>query len=159
MTSGGQQEYCTDPREEGNTEIRKQIHISENRQYDGKPERPTGSILLQEGSKTYASLLLGMIQGIQQNPLFEKMQKDCPAEGIQMPKNIIAKDPRTHVLTPQEYLKNVKAGTMPQMNNHKMLKDMAEKAAVNDQTRFVMMEFHNLEHLQPPKSPGPQKCK
>ena len=48
MASGGQQEYCTDPREEGNTEICEQIqrHISENRQYDRKSERLKGSILL-----------------------------------------------------------------------------------------------------------------
>ena len=82
-----------------------------------------------------------MIQGIQQSPLFEKMKKDCAAEGIELPKDIMAKDPRTHVLTPQEYLKNVEAGTMPPMNNHNVLKEMAEKAAVNDKTRFVMMEF------------------
>ena len=48
QSGGGQQEYCKDPREEGNTEICEQIqrHISENRQYDGKSKRPTGSILL-----------------------------------------------------------------------------------------------------------------
>ena len=120
---------------------------------------PQGPYFYQEGGKTYASLPLGMIQGIQQSPLFEKMQKDCTAEGIQIPKNIMAKDPRTHMLTPQEYLKNIKAGTMPQMNNHEMLKEMAEKAAMNDQTRFVMMEFRDIERLQPPKTPGPQKRK
>ena len=98
------------------------------------PKDPQGPYFYQEGCKTYAFLPLGMIQGIQQSPLFEKMQKDCKAEGIQIPKNIMAKDPRTHVLTPQEYLKNVEARTMPPMNNHKMLKEMAKKAAVNDQT-------------------------
>ena len=55
------------------------------------------------------------------------MQKDCKVEGIELPKNIMAKDLRTHVLTPQEYLQNVEAGTMPPMNNHNMLKEMAEK--------------------------------
>ena len=48
---------------------------------------------------------------------------------------------------------------MPQMNNHEMLKEMAEKAAVNDTTPFVMMEFRDLERPQPPKMPGPQKRK
>ena len=48
----------------------------------------------------------------------------------------MAKDPRTHVLTPQEYLRNVEAGTMPPMNNHNVLKEMAEKAAANDQICF-----------------------
>ena len=38
------------------------------------------------------------------DPLFEKMQKDCQAEGIEIPKTLMAKDPVTHLLTPQEYL-------------------------------------------------------
>ena len=38
------------------------------------------------------------------------MQKDCKAEGIKIPKTLMAKDPVTHVLTPQEYLRNVEAG-------------------------------------------------
>ena len=88
---------------------------------------PQGPFFYQEGGKTYASLPLGMIQGIQQSPLFKKMQKDCKAEGNGLPKDIMAKDPRTHVLMTQEYLRNVEAGTMPPMNNHNMLKEMAEK--------------------------------
>ena len=125
---------------------------------EGKND-PQGPYFYQEGGKTYASLPLGMIQGIQQSPLFEKMQKDCEAEGIKLPKDIMAKDPRTHVLTPQEYLKNVEAGTMPPMNNHNVLKEIAEMAATNDQTHFVMMEFRDFKYPSPPKMPGPQKCK
>ena len=120
---------------------------------------PQGLYFYQEGGKTYASLPLGMIQGIQQSPLFEKMQKDCKAEGIELLKDIMAKDLRTHVLTPQEYLRNVEARTMPPMNNHNVLKEMAEKAAVNDQTHFVMMEFWDFKCPSPPKMPGPQKRK
>ena len=71
----------------------------------------------------------------------------------------MAKDPVTHVLTPQEYLRNVEAGTMPPMNNHQMMKEMAENATLNDQTKFLMMEFRNIDHPTPPKTPQPQKCK
>ena len=120
---------------------------------------PQGPYFYQEGGKTYASLPLGMLQGIQQSPLFDKMKKDCKAEGIKLHKNIMAKDPRTQVLTPQEYLKNVEAGIMPPMNNHNVLKEMAEKAAANDQTCFVMMEFRDFKCPSPPKMLGPQKCK
>ena len=120
---------------------------------------PQGPYFYQEGGKTYASLPLGMIQGIQQSPLFEKMQKDYKAEGIKLPKDIMAKDPRTHVLTPQEYLRNVEAGTMPPMNNHNVLKEMAKKTAMNDQTCFVMMEFRDFKCPSLPKTPGPQKHK
>ena len=132
--------------------------IFQNSMAEGQND-PQGPFFYQEGGKTYASLPLGMIQGIQQSPLFEKMQKDCKAEGIGLPKDIMAKDPRTHILTPQEYLQNMEAGTMPPMNNHNVLKEMAEKATANDQTHFVMMEFRDFKCPSPPKMPEPQKCK
>ena len=71
----------------------------------------------------------------------------------------MAKDPVTHTLTPQEYLRNVEAGTMPPMNNHQMMKEMAENAAVNDQTKFLMMEFRNINCLTLLKTPQLQKRK
>ena len=45
------------------------------------------------------------------------------------------------------------------MINHNVLKEMAEKATANDQTRFLMIEFWDFKHLSPPKMPGPQKRK
>ena len=39
------------------------------------PNNPQGPFLYQEGGKTYASLLAGMLQNIQRSPLFDKMQK------------------------------------------------------------------------------------
>ena len=104
----------------------------------------------------YASLPMEMLQNIKKSPLFEKMQKDCKAEGIEIPKTLMAKDPVTHVLTPQEYLQNVEAGTMPPMNNHQMMKEMAENVTM---TKFLMMEFQDIECLIPPTTPQPQKCK
>ena len=87
------------------------------------------------------------------------MQKDCQAEGIEIPKTLMAKDPVTHLLTPQEYLQKVEAGIMPPMNNHQMMKEMAENATVNDQMKFLMMEFRDIEHPTPPKTQQTQKCK
>ena len=123
------------------------------------PKDPQGPFFYQEGGKTYASLPMGMLQNIQKSPLFEKMQKDCKAEGIKLPKNIMAKDPITHVLTPQEYLQNVEAGTMPTMNNHSVMKEMVENATAHDQPKFLMMEFRDFERPSPPKMPQPQKRK
>ena len=70
------------------------------------------------------------------------MQKDCKAEGIEIPKTMMAKDPVAHMMTPQEYLQKVAARQMPQMNNHEM---MVELAAKNDQTQLLMMEFRDIE--------------
>ena len=132
--------------------------IFQNNMAEGHKD-PQGPFFSQEGGKTYASLSLGMLQDIQKSPLFEKMQKDCKAEGIKLPKNIMAKDPITHVLTLQEYLQNVEARTMPPMNNHNVLKEMAQKATTSDETKFLMMEFRDFERPSPPKTPGLQKRK
>ena len=132
--------------------------ILQNSMAEG-PKHPQGPFLYQEGDKTYASLPVEMLQNIQRSPLFEKMQKDCKAEGIEIPKTLMAKDPVTHVLTPQEYLRNVEAGTMPPMNNHQMMKEMAENPTMNNRTKFLMMEFRDIERPTPPTTPLPQKCK
>ena len=124
--------------------VNKYQEILQNNMVEG-PKDPQGPFLYQEGGKTYASLPMGMLQNIQKSPLFEKMQKDWEAEGIEIPKTIMAKDPVTHVLTLQEYLQRVEAGTMPPMNNHQMMKELAEKATRNDQTKFMMLEFRDIE--------------
>ena len=133
--------------------VTKYRDILHNNMAEG-PKDPQGPFFYQEGGKTYTSLPVEMLQNIQKSPLFEKMQKDCQAEGIKIPKTIMAKDPVTHVLTPQEYLRNVEAGTMPPMKNHQMMKEMAENAAVNSQMKFMMMEFRKT-----PKTPQSQKHK
>ena len=114
------------------------------------PNDPQGPFLYQEDGKTYASLPVGMLQNIQRSPLFDKMEKDCRAEGIEIPQTIMAKDPMAHILTPQEYLQKVTAGLMPQMANHQMMMELAEK---NDQTKILMMEFRDTERPLPPTTP------
>ena len=121
-----------------------------------RPNDPQGPFLYQEGGKMYASLPAKMLQNIQKSPLFDKMQKDSKAEGIEIPKTIMAKNPMAHMLTPQEYLQKVAAGTMPQMDNHQTMKELAEK---NDQTKFLMMEFRDIESPIPPTMPQAPKRK
>ena len=115
-----------------------------------EPNNPQGPFLYQEDGKMYASLPAGMLQNIQRSPLFDKMQKVCQAEGIEIPQTIMAKDLVAHMLTPQEYLQKVAAGLMPQMDNHQMMKELVEK---NDQTKILMMEFRDIERLLPPTTP------
>ena len=99
------------------------------------PNDPQGPFLYQED--------VGMLQNIHRSPLFDKMKKDCQAEGVELPKTIMAKDPLAHMITPQEYLQKVAAGLMPQMDNHQMMKELVEK---NDQMKILMMEFRDIEH-------------
>ena len=103
---------------------------------------PPGPFLYQEDGKTYASLPAEMLRNIQSSHLYQKMQKDCQAEGIEVPKTVMAKDPVAHMVTPQEYLQKVEAGQMPQMNNHEMFMELAAK---NDQTKILLMEFRDVE--------------
>ena len=129
--------------------------ILQNSMAEG-PKDTQGPFLYQEGGKTYASLLMGMLQGLQKSPLFAKMEKDCKAEGVEIPKTIMAKDPVAHVLTPQEYLQRVEAGTMPPMDN---LKELAANVTGKDQPKFMMMEFREVERPDPATTPKPQKHK
>ena len=123
--------------------------ILQNNMAEG-PKDPQGPFFYQEGGKMYTSFPVEILQDIQKSPLFEKMQKDCNSEGIEIPKTLMTKDPVTHVLTPQEYLQNVGAGTMPPINNHQMMKEMAENATVNEQTNFLMIECRDIERPIPP---------
>ena len=145
MPGCGQQEHSADTGKEGHTEVCEQIlgHLSE--QYGGGTQRSPGSIFLPRRRQDICLPSCGDAAEHTEESLFEKMQKDCQAEGIEIPKTLMAKDPVTHVLTPQEYLRNVEAGTMPPMNNHQMMKERAENAIVNDQMKFLMMEFHDIE--------------
>ena len=48
---------------------------------------PPGPFLYQEDGKTYASLPAEMLRNIQSSHLYDKMQKDCKAEGIENTKD------------------------------------------------------------------------
>ena len=101
-----------------------------------------------------------MIQKIQQCLYYEQMLNYCEAEGITLPKDILEQDPKTHVITPQDYLMKVEAGLIPPMHNHNVMKELAEKAAQpGDQTTFMMLEFPCFDRPQRPDTPAPQNRK
>ena len=104
------------------------IFAKEQNMVEGHSSQPLGRYFYQEGGKTFASLPIEMLQGIQQSPHFKQMKKACADEGMEIPKNIMANNPRAHILTPQQYLKNVDTGTMPPMKNYNVLKELVEKA-------------------------------
>ena len=127
---------------------------------EGSSHSEPGSYICEMEGKTYLSLPTKMLQGIRQCPHYEQMLKDCATQGVQIPRNILAQDPWAHILTPQQYLQNIEAGTMPPMCNHNLLKEMAEKATgQDDQTKFVMMEFCNFQYVTRPDTLAPQNKK
>ena len=121
---------------------RQQVHgsIAGEKGYQEVHEQVPGNISDEYGAGIQQPA--EMLRNIQSSHLYEKMQKDCKAEGIDIPKTMMAKDPVAHMMTPQEYLQKVAAGQMPKMNNHEM---MVELAAKNDQTRLLMVEFRDVE--------------
>ena len=126
---------------------------------EGSSHGQLGPYFYQMGGKRYASLSTELLQGIKQCPHYEQMLKDAATEGVQIPENILAQDPKAHILTPQQYLQNVKEGKMPPMHNHNLLKEMAEKARQANQMKFVMMEFCNFQRPTRPDTPAPQHKK
>ena len=119
---------------------------------------PQGPHYYQKDGQIFASIPAEMIQNIKDCPHYTQMLKDCEAEGVQLPTNIMAQDPKTHVITPQEYLTKVATGQMPPLHNHDVMKEMLEKAITpGDQTKFVMLEFPNFRRPQRPDTPAPQK--
>ena len=118
-----------------------------------------GPYFYRVGGKTYASFPTELLQGIKQCPHYEQMLKDAATEGVQIKENILAQDPKAHILTLQQYLKNVEEGMMPPMSNHNLLKEIAEKAGQADQTKFVMIEFRDFQRPIRPDTPAPQHKK
>ena len=81
----------------------------------------------QREGQTFASLPPEMIQQILQCPYYEQMLKDCKAEGVTLPKDVLDQDPKTHVMSPQEYVMRVAAGQMPPMYNHDVMKGLVKE--------------------------------
>ena len=48
---------------------------------------------------------------------------------------------------------------MPPMDNHQMMQELAEKVTMNDNMKFMMMEFRDVETLVQPATQNPQKRK
>ena len=155
----GEQKHSADTGIQGHTEVREQVSGNSTEQYGGGTQRSPGSIFVPRRRQDVRLPSRGDAPEYTEESTFQQNAKDCKAEGIEIPQNIMAKDPVTHMLTPQEYLQNVEAGTMPQMNNHQMMKQMAESATMNSQTKFLMMEFQDIERPAPPKTPQQPKCK
>ena len=105
MSGGGQQEHCANTGEEGHTEICKQIQGNLSEQYGRRPERSPGTILLSRRGQNICLPSIGDDTRHTAEPAFQENAQGLQSRRHQTRRqNIMAKDPRTHVLTPQEYL-------------------------------------------------------
>ena len=140
--SGRQQVHGSIAGEKGYQEVHEQVPRNISDEYGAGLQQPSGTVHLSRGWENVCIATRRNAEEHSVEPFSEKMQKDCKAEGIDIPKTIMAKDPVAHMMTPQEYLQKVAAGQMPKMNNHEM---MVELAAKNDQTQLLMMKFRDVE--------------
>ena len=151
-TPGGRQQvHGSIAGEKGYQEVHEQVPGNISDEYGAGVQQPSGTVPLSRGWENVCITTRRNAEEHSVEPfvrenakshLYEKMQKDCKAKGIDIPKTMMAKDPVAHMMTPQEYLQKVAAGQMPKMNNHEM---MVELAAKNDQTQLLMMEFRDVE--------------
>ena len=155
----GQQEHSANTGKEGHPEICEPIPGHSTEQYGGGIQRSPGSVFLPRRRQDICLPSRGDAPEHTEESTFRENAKRLQGRRHRNPQDINGLDPVTHVLTPQEYLRNAEAGTMPLMNNHQMMKEMAENVTVNDQTKFLMMEFWDIECPIQPTTPQPQKCK
>ena len=83
--------------------------------------------------------------------------KDCESEGIQVPHHVMAKDPQAHIMTPAQYMQQVREEQIPVMDNHKTLESIAEKTKdlpQEEQPLITVLEFHDFQRPPPPPTPG-----
>ena len=123
---------------------------------------PQGPYFYQEEGKTFFSLPVEMLQGIMTCPHYRQVVRDCEAEGIQVPHHVMARDPQAHMMTSQQYLMEVDQGKIPKMDNHNILKEMADKSKHlphNQQPTVMIMEFRDFQRPPPPCTPHPSMSK
>ena len=143
MPGSGKQEHRSIEGKEGHTDVYEQVSGDITEQYGTGIQQPSGSFPVPRRRQDLRISSCRNVTEYSEEPsVQQKEKKDCQAEGVELPQTIMAKDPVAHMMTPQEYLQKVAAGLMPQMENHQMMKELAEK---NDQTKILMMEFRDIE--------------
>ena len=155
----GEQKYSADTGIQGHTEVHKQISRNTTEQYGGGTQRSSGSVFVPGRRQDIRLPSHGDASEYKNEPTFRQNAKRLQGGKYRDSQEYHGKGPVTHILSPQEYLQKVEAGTMPPMDNHLMMKQMAESVTLNNQTKFMMMEFRDIERPAPPKTPQPPKCK
>ena len=110
-TPGGRQQvHGSVAGEKGYQEVHEQVPGNLSDEYGAELQQPSGTIPLSRGWENICIAACRNAEEHSVEPFVEKMQKDCKAEGIDIPKTMMAKDPVAHMMTPQEYLHKVAAG-------------------------------------------------
>ena len=109
MPGSGQQEHGPIEGKEGHTEVYEQISGDTTEQYGTGTQQPSGSFPVPRRRQDIHISPHGNATEYPEEPPFDKMKKDCQAEGVEIPKTIMVKDPVAHMITPQGWT-NAKNG-------------------------------------------------
>ena len=85
-TGGGQQEHCANTREEGDTEICKQIQGNLSEQHGRRPERSPGTILLSRRGQNIRLSSFRNDTGHAAEPTFQENAEGLQSRGHRTPK-------------------------------------------------------------------------
>ena len=159
MPGCGEQKYSADTGIQGHTEVHDQVSGNTTEQYGGGTQRSPGSIFVQRRRQDIHLPSRGDATEYKNEPTFRQNAKRLQGRRHRDSQEYNGKGPCDPYANPTGYLCNVEAGTMPPVDNHQMMKHMAESATMNSQKKFLMMEFREIEWPIPPTMPQPPKRK
>ena len=156
MPGCGQQEHSADTRKESHTEVYEQISGDFIEQYGTGTQRSPGSISVPRRRQDICLPSHGDAAEYPEEPPFRQNAKGLQGGRHRNSQDYYGEEPGGPYVNPTGICTEVAAGTMPQMDNHQMMKELAEK---NDETKILMMEFWDIERPIPPMMPQPPKRK
>ena len=134
----------------------KDIITREEMAQGGPP--PQGPYFYEENGKTFVSLPGQMVNDLMNCQHYRQMMRECAAQGRPVPHHVMAKDPVAHIMTPAEYVQQVKDLQIPETHNLNVMQQLAENSKhlpKEQQPSITVLEFKDFERPPPAQTPGP----
>ena len=146
MPCSGQHERRSIEGEEGHTEVYEQISRDNTEQYGTEAQRPSGSLPVPRRRKDLCLSTHGDVTEHPEEPVVRQNEKRLPSGRSRTTTNYYGEGPGSTHDDSSGVLTESGGWQMPQMANHQIMKELAEK---NDQTKILMMGFRDVEHPKP----------
>ena len=155
----GEQKYSADTRIQGHTEVREQISGNTTEQYGGGTQRSSGSIFVPGRRQDICLPSRGDASEYKNEPTFRQNAKRLQGERYRDSQEYHGKGPHDSYPIPTGVF--TKSGSRDNASNGQSSDDETNggSATLNNQTKFMMMEFRDIERPAPPKTPQPPKRK
>ena len=159
MPGCGQQEHSADTGKEGHTEVCEQIPRHSSEQYGGGTQRSPGSIFLPRRRQDICLPSRGDAPEHTEESTFRENAKRLQGRRHRNPQDINGKGPSDPCVNSTGIF--TKRGSRDNASDEQSSNDEGNGRKCNSehQTKFLMMEFRDIERPIPPTTPKPQKCK